>query len=662
MDIALRVSRFYELLANGQQKQAIIEIAQAQEHEPVAEAVWLFLTGVFFLQEGFAGRALQAMNEALRIEPQSREFLYGVALANSALGFYQEVLFCAKISSSTREIAQEKRWGNLLTDDMRSIDHLLVASDTNSLLLRVQQQETSGNYLAAALIAEDGLLVFEQSHAWRRAAISAYLLANRPFAAASLLDIFVNTAHLSLDDQVLVGKVFAALGQADESIVWFAKVAEHDNKHRANCNAFARTIACSRPILTREFISTGNKIVRGLLPLPPSKGRGTKNKKHLRVGIVSSDLLIGGLVERVALLFEMFSQSNIEFFLYIDSNSQDSLTERFIALSKDNYVIHGIDDRTVAHILREDEIDVMLELDSQGIYRRPNVARLKPASLHVVAFGDPQDAHRWGYDAVLSDTFLSPIEHKKTSSKHDSCIDDTTPCPILRPKHGFLQVEDVFEVQPLKISRRRNVRLGISGEYASLDANAREIIVNLLQQIPNFVIVLDSETIGGERAAAALLALLKQELPTNQHKRIRFVSEKSSMIYFLSQIDIFLDITYPREAYMFWQALRHGLPSLTLEGDRIPSRLSLSVAQQMALGEFCICRNPKELLARMRELCLNPAYRNRFRKALRNKKNPREQKNRLHNKALAVAQALFEGVVVLGRDNRYIPTHTEINQ
>ena len=668
MEIALRVSRFHDFLSNGNRSRALLEISHGQEEYPSANGVWLFLTGLFFLKEGFSGRALRSMEEAFRIEPQSREFLYGIAMANSALGFYQEVLFCAKISSSTREIASEKGWGDILTAGMRSADRLLMAVDENAVLLRVREHALKGNSLLAARIAEDGLLAFEHNYAWRRSAISNYLLANRPFSAASLLDIFASRSDLSFADQTLIGDVFASLGRIDDSLIWLSNTASHSSEEHSISDTFARFFSFSRPPLSPALLSMRAQVVKNLLPCGRARGRKVRVGNRLRIGIVSSDLHVGGLIERVALLLEMFNKSNVEFFLYIDSDYQDSLTERFIALSKDHNVTHGIDDKTFAHILREDEIDIFLELDSLGIYRRPNVARLKPASLHVVAFGDPQDAHRWGYDAVLSDRFLSPlVSHSSKKdigtmgSDEEVVIDRTVPCPILRPRAGFLQVEDIFRVEPLSISRRRYLRVGISAPYASFDTLSRALLVRCLLEIPRFELILDSDSLGGEQAAASLLAEIEDSLPRREQKRIRVLADHSSFVTFLSQIDIFLDVGYPRSAYMFWQALRHGIASLTLSGDSILARSSLSIAHQMSFANFCVCDDEDHFLSRLGSLCSSSSDLRCFRQALRCKKEAGVQQRLSSEKALSFIEALLEGVSVLGRSGRYVSPHLELD-
>ena len=395
-------------------------------------------------------------------------------------------------------------------------------------------------------------------------------------------------------------------------------------------------------------------VAEGLPPVPRRKGTKAIVEDRLRIGIVSADLLRGGLVERIALLFEMFDKSNIEFFLYIDSPHHDSLTERFMALSKDHFLTHAIDDATFARIVREDEIDVLLDIDLRNIYRRPAVARLKPACLQVVAFADPYEAHRWGYDAVLSDPFIFPPKSSGTSESY-KLLDDTTPCPVLRPRFGFLQVEDLFDVQPVAALPRQRTRVGLSATYASFDSVARDLVVRCMAEVPHFELIVDSETLGGEKAAAALLAALEDALPSAEHHRLRVLPERSSLTLFLQQTDLLLDIAYPRSAYTVWQSLRHAVPVLTLGGENIPERLGLSVVAQMGLEDMCACKNEEELFSRLHAFCSNKSHRQRVRRRLLRRARLSKNSKLVTQKALAVVEALFEGVVTLGRRGRYQP-------
>ena len=668
---AERVARFHDLLANEHREQALEEIARAQQESPAEQGLCLFLTGLFFLQEGYAGRALQAMEEAFRREPTSRECLYGVAMANSALGFYQEVLFCNKIGATTREIAHERGWGEVLTPSLRARDRLLFLTDEQVVLSLVEKHRRQGNFLKAATVAEDALLVFPQNDAWRRAAIVNYRAANRSFASLTLLQPFAARQALNLENQLLMGEILADLGNFQESLSWLDRVASADKKHAGCSAAVAKLSFCSRPPFSNLLLSTQKRITGGLPHAPRSKGAKMIVQNRLRIGILSSDLLLGGLVERIAPLFEMFDKSNIEFFLYIDSQQQDALTENFMALAKDHFQTHAIDDDTLARIIHEDEIDVLLDLDLRSIYRRPAVARLKPACLQVVAFADPQEAHRWGYDAVLSDPFLSPQENlssKKQTDRDDNkhkTLDDTTPCPVLSPRWGFLQVADLFDVQPISPPQHTKVRVGLSAAYASFDGVARDLIVRCLLEVPDFELLVDSETMGGEKATAALLASLEKIMPPEEYlekqnrlrDRLRVLPENASMTDFLQQTDLLLDIAYPRSAYTVWQCLRHAVPVLTLKGKTTPERLGFSVVAQMGMQDMCACEDDDDLLSRLRAFCADEQHRQDVRKELQRRTSLLKDRTTITQKALAVVEALFEGVVTLGRKGRYQPSN-----
>ena len=633
----------------------------------------------------------------MRFEPDSRECLFGLAMANSALGFYQEVLFCNKLGATTREIAHERGWGELLPPSLRAKDRLLFLTDERVVLSRVEKHRRGGDALKAASIAEDALLAFPQHQAWRRAAIDCYREANRPFAAATLLQSLLAREALSMEEQLLTGEIFAELGRKQESLLWFERVAHAENTNSGYRAGVAKLLFSSRPPLPQSLLSLSERVTGGLPPVPCSKGTKALVKDRLRIGIVSADLQLGGLVERVALLFEMFDKSNIEFFLYIDKPQHDALTERFVALSKDHFHTHAIDDATFARIVFEDEIDVLLDLDLRNIYRRPAVARLKPACLHVVAFADPHEAHRWGYDAVLSDPFLSPREGESTGEKTDGdsykLLDDTTPCPVLRPRLGFLQVVDMFEVQPIvaptsnpdsnpdssPTPARQKVRVGLSAAYASFDKVARDLIVRCLIALPHVELILDSETLGGEKAAATLLADIEKSLETSLEQslekfpeqslsseeyrkpqdRLRVLPEHASLTLFLQQIDLLLDIAYPRSAYTVWQCLRHAVPVLTLAGENIAERLGLSVAAQMGLQDMCVCKDEEELLSRLRAFCACEQHRQHIRGELQRRTRHSKNPKLITQKALAVVEALFEGVVTLGRRGRYQPSSVQ---
>ena len=149
-----------------------------------------------------------------------------------------------------------------------------------------------------------------------------------------------------------------------------------------------------------------------------------------------------------------------------------------------------------------------------------------------------------------------------------------------------------------------------------------------------------------------------------QHSRLQFLPEHSSLTLFLQQTDLLLDIAYPRSAYTVWQCLRHNVPVLTLgetkEGTSVSERLGLSVVAQMGLQDLCVCKNDEELLSRLRAFCSDEQHRRRLHQELQRRatlrQDPKLLMQQATQKALAVVEALFEGVVTLGRKGRYQPS------
>jgi predicted O-linked N-acetylglucosamine transferase (SPINDLY family) len=310
-----------------------------------------------------------------------------------------------------------------------------------------------------------------------------------------------------------------------------------------------------------------------------SQGNGYGHKK-IRVGYLSSDYCRHPISYLVAELFEHHDRSRFEIYGYCSTHDDGSPERRRVISAFDKFVsIREIDDKSAARAIRADEIDILVDLNGLTFGSRLGVLRWRPAPVQITYLGYNGPVPMPEIDYILADKFVIP----------PTIADQYRPKPLFLPR--CYQVND----STLPIARsvsRHDAGLPVDKfVYCCFSNNFKitEEIFNawmeILRQADHSVLWLyadNSISLKNLRSHAA-----KQGI---EPKRLIFADRMEPEIYRarLALADLFLD-TYPYNAgTTASDALRVGLPIVTLSGQTYISRMAGSLLQAIGLEEGII--------------------------------------------------------------------------
>ena len=156
-----------------------------------------------------------------------------------------------------------------------------------------------------------------------------------------------------------------------------------------------------------------------LAPVEPSFALDRSPDRRLRVGYVSADFRDHSVAWFAEPLLAAHDRSNIELFCYASVAAPDSTTERFRAGADEWRNIAGIDDAAVAEMIRQDRIDVLVDLTGHTAGSRLLVFARKPAPVQVAyLLGHGYSSGLSAMDVFLSDDVLTPPGAEAWFSEH----------------------------------------------------------------------------------------------------------------------------------------------------------------------------------------------------------------------------------------------------
>ncbi len=335
---------------------------------------------------------------------------------------------------------------------------------------------------------------------------------------------------------------------------------------------------------------------------------GYRHKK-IRVGYMSGEFL-GHFAMSIltAELFERHDRNQFEIYGYCSSPKEDSSAtrKRIIASFDQFHWIRETKDEEAARLIRSHEIDLLVDLSGLTGQGREGVLRWKPAPVQVTYLGYVGPIPLPELDYILCDNYVIPPET----------------APLYRPKplplEGIYQANDSKIVVAPPTTREANALPPNAFVYCCLTAPYKiteEIFsawMQILNRVPGSVLWLtfDSEVAKANLQAAAGVRGVE---PT----RVIF-APKVVPAHYLSQLRL-ADLSLSAFPYgpgtLASDALRMGLPVLTIEGKSFVSRMAGDLLTAVGLSEL-IAPDMQGYIDMAVELAENPEKLARYRTVL----------------------------------------------
>jgi len=309
--------------------------------------------------------------------------------------------------------------------------------------------------------------------------------------------------------------------------------------------------------------------------------------RRLRVGYVSGDFRHHSVAFFFAPLIEAHDRGAVEVFLYSNDARADAMTARIKARADHWVPIHHLSDEMAAARIREDAVDILVDLAGHTSQNRMMLFARKPAPLAVSWLGYPNTSGLPAIDYRFTDAIADPpgVADRLHSER------------LVRLAPTFLcygAPQDAVPVAPLPALGGRHVTFGSFNNVAKLSPATIALWGRLLREIPDARLLLKASQLKDrgtrERIAAAFaatgiaperLTVLPPHGATAEH------------LAAYGRVDIALDPLPYNGTATTCEALWMGVPVVTLRGERHAARVGASILTAVGL-EHLIARTPND--------------------------------------------------------------------
>ncbi|MBF0285993.1 MAG: tetratricopeptide repeat protein, partial [Magnetococcales bacterium] len=313
-------------------------------------------------------------------------------------------------------------------------------------------------------------------------------------------------------------------------------------------------------------------------PLPPRSPRD--ENAPLRIGYASSDFHNHATAHLMLGLFRRHDRKRFEIFAYSWGPDDASRYRQRIRQECDHFAdLEGASSYAIARRIREDGIDILVDLKGHTGHSRPEIFLLHPAPVQATYLGYPGSFGDACMDFAIVDDVVTPPAQQGVY----------TECLAAMP-HCY-QIND--NEQPIAEPLPDRGACGLPEEgfvfccfctHYKIDPTVFSVWMRILQQVPGSVLWLLSpiEPWAGEnlQRQAALRGvdparlLFAPTLPKERHlSRLRHA-------------DLFLDTLHYNAHTTASDALWAGVPVLTLPGATFASRVGSSIVRAVGLPEL----------------------------------------------------------------------------
>lgn len=346
-------------------------------------------------------------------------------------------------------------------------------------------------------------------------------------------------------------------------------------------SVFAAVTLLGDPALQRKSAQAcANFFAHGIKPMAPIEG--WQLGERLRVGLVSCDFHHHATTLLLAEVLEKLDPARFELHLYSHGPDEDSpMRQRIKSVARQFLEVGAMSDAQVARTIREDGIDVLIDLKGHTINGRLGIFAHRPAPVQVTYLGFPGTSGASYIDYMVGDATVSPLSEAAHYTEKLALMphcyqpnDRKRPLPQndSRAAHGL--PDDALVLcgfnQPFKLS-----------------PEVFDVWCDLLRQIPNAVLWLLDWLGQGED-------VLRREVASRGVDPARVVFARkvhiSEHISRFALADIYLD-SWPCNGHTTASdALWAGVPVVTYAGHSFAQRVASSLLHNVGLPDL-ICED-----------------------------------------------------------------------
>lgn len=318
-----------------------------------------------------------------------------------------------------------------------------------------------------------------------------------------------------------------------------------------------------------------------LLPSQPRYNNEVNPEKKLNIALLSASFKRHPVGYMTIAALEALPRENLHLTLYSNTGDADDLTARFEDTADRWDIVAGMNDDALAEKVRNDKIDIFVDLagHSDGI-RLMTFAR-KPAPVQVKWVGG--QINTTGMDAM--DYFLSDAQETPEG------VDKWYTEEIIRMSDGYVCYDPPFyapDVVSLPARDNDYITFGCFNNMTKITPQVAALWSEIMKRVPNSRILLKSKALNDEKTRKRYLSFFTESGIDAVRVDLRGSSPHHQLLATYGEVDIALDPFPYSGGLTTVEALYMGVPVITMPGETFAARHAASHIYNVGLQDWIV--------------------------------------------------------------------------
>lgn len=302
-------------------------------------------------------------------------------------------------------------------------------------------------------------------------------------------------------------------------------------------------------------------------------------RRRLRVGYVSADLRNHPVGYFIQAVLAHHDRSRFEVYCYSNSEESDDLTHRIQGYSDHWRDISGQSDEAVDEQIRQDAIDILIDLSGHTAENRLPVFARKPAPVQATWLGYFATTGLAAMDYIIADRFVIPPEQERYYIEQ-----------VVRLPEGYLcftPPDYAIDTSPPPALTEGRITFGCFQNIAKLSSSVK-CWSRILHAVPDSRLYFRNKSFGDKGVQAWCTAQFAEHGIAAERIAMRGYAPRDELLAAYGEVDIALDPFPYNGGTTTVEALWMGVPVVSMRGDRFVSRVGDSILSAVGLEELVV--------------------------------------------------------------------------
>ena len=381
-----------------------------------------------------------------------------------------------------------------------------------------------------------------------------------------------------------LGLVLARLGQLEEAVTSCKRALElkPDYAEAYSNLLFTHNYLAdhSSSQLLLEARRFGEMVAQQARPYK-SWNNSSDPSRYLRIGIVSADLRqhpVGYFAENALTALANQAKGRLELFAYSNHVEIDTLTERIKGCCRSWHAVHDLSDERLAQLVRDDSIDILIDLSGHTGDNRLSMFAWKPAPVQVTWLGYFATTGVVAIDYLIADQWTLPESEEVNFTENIWRLPETRLC--------FTPPAEALEVAQLPALSNDFITFGCFNNLSKMNDEVVALWARILAAIPSSRLFLKSQPLGEASVRQSVSKRFADHGIDPKRLTLEIYVPRANYLAAYNQIDIALDpFPFPGGTTTA-EALWMGVPVLTLAGKHFLARQGVGLLMNAGLPEW----------------------------------------------------------------------------